>query len=233
MTAKATRRALHEIETWIFDLDNTLYPATTSVYPEVEARMNAFIMAELKLELDAAIALRKRFFAAHGTTLRGLMNDYGMAPGPFLDYVHELDLSSLPRNEPLGAAIAALPGRKLIFTNATTRHAERVLARLGLAAHFCGIHDIEACALLPKPDPSGYRVLLERHGVAADRAAMIEDMAKNLLPAASLGMTTIWVKGGPHADETDEGAAHIHHVVEDLAAFLRGALPPAVSREAE
>jgi putative hydrolase of the HAD superfamily len=225
------RPELHEIETWVFDLDNTLYPATSTVYPEVESRMNEFIMAELKLELAAAIALRKRFFEAHGTTLRGLMNDYGLPPRPFLDYVHELDLSSLVRDEALGAAIAALPGRKLIFTNATQRHAERVLAQLGLARHFSGIHDIEACAFVPKPDPSGYRELLTRHGIAPDRAAMIEDIARNLVPAAALGMTTVWVKGGPHADATDEANAHIHHVVDDLAAFLRGALPPLI-REA-
>ncbi len=141
--------------------------------------------------------------------------------------MHELDLSGLARDEALGAAIAALPGRKVIFTNATVRHAERVLAALGLDGHFCGIHDIEACAFVPKPDPSGYRELLRRHGIDAPRAAMIEDMAKNLVPAAALGMTTVWVKGGPHSDAADEAAGHIHHVVEDLAEFLRGVRPAA------
>jgi putative hydrolase of the HAD superfamily len=231
MNPQAERPELHEIETWIFDLDNTLYPATSTVYPEVEERMNAFIMAELKLELAAAIALRKRFFEAHGTTLRGLMNDYDMAPGPFLDYVHELDLSALAANEPLGAAIGALPGRKIIFTNATQRHAERVLAALGLGRHFCGIHDIEACAFVPKPDPSGYRVLLDRHGIAPERAAMIEDMAKNLVPAAALGMTTVWVPGGPHSNGAEAMGEHIHHIAEDLAAFLHAVTAPVTPAE--
>ena len=226
MSGADGRKGLHEVDTWVFDLDNTLYPATSTVYPEVESRMNEFIMAELKLELAAAIALRKRFFEAHGTTLRGLMNDYGLPPRPFLDYVHELDLSGLERNEALGAAIAALPGRKLIFTNATVRHAERVLDQLGMAHHFCGIHDIEACAFVPKPDPSGYHELLRRHGVEGPRAAMVEDIAKNLVPAAALGMTTVWVKGGPHADADDDVVQHIHHIADDLAAFLRGAAPP-------
>ena len=113
----ARGRPLREIETWVFDLDNTLYPPTARVYREVEQRMNEFIMAELKIELDAAQALRKRFFEAHGTTLRGLMNEYGLAPKHFLDYVHELDLTPLPRDAALAAALAALPGRKLIFTN--------------------------------------------------------------------------------------------------------------------
>ncbi len=163
----AMRRNLGDVACWVFDLDNTLYPATSTVYVEVEARMNDFIMAELKLDLASAIALRKKFFEAHGTTLRGLMNEYGLAPGPFLDYVHELDLSALEANAALHAAIGALPGRKLIFTNSTRRHAERVLARLGLAQHFGDIHDIECCEYLPKPDPSGYQALLARHGIDA------------------------------------------------------------------
>jgi putative hydrolase of the HAD superfamily len=229
MRAMPTRRPLPEIECWVFDLDNTLYPASATVYPEVEQRMNAFIAAELRIGLEEAKALRKRFFEAHGTTLRGLMNDYGMNPKPFLDYVHELDLSSLARDERLAGAIAALPGRKLIFTNATQRHAERVLAQLGLSAHFCGIHDIEACAFVPKPDPSGYRVLLERHGIDPASSAMIEDIAKNLVPAAALGMTTVWVKGGPHAEAVD--AEHIHHAVDDLAQFFSAI--PRIAVEAE
>jgi len=219
-------RPLGDVACWVFDLDNTLYPATSTVYVEVEQRMNDFIMAHLRLDLAAAVALRKKFFEAHGTTLRGLMNEYGLPPTPFLDYVHELDLSGLVADAALHRAIGALPGRKLIFTNATRRHAERVLARLGLAEHFCGIHGIEGCEYLPKPDPSGYRVLLERHGVDAGAAAMIDDMAKNLKPAASLGMTTIWLRGGPHMAEGDEDAAHVHHVADDLASFLREAMAP-------
>src|SRR5665213_1075345 len=225
MARASSGRSLGEIETWVFDLDNTLYPATTTVYAEIETRMNAFIMAELRLDLEAAQALRRRFFEAHGTTLRGLMSEYGMSPRPFLDYVHELDLTPLAQNRPLAEALAALPGRKLIFTNATQRHAERVLAHLGFDLSFAGIHDIEACNFVPKPDPSGYRVLLERHRVDATAAAMVEDMAKNLVPAAALGMTTIWVKGGPHAEMPDD-AEHIHHVVEDLAEFLTAAARP-------
>jgi putative hydrolase of the HAD superfamily len=225
--------ALSAIETWIFDLDNTLYPASCSVYPEVESRMNEFIMAELKLDLAAAQSLRKQFFERHGTTLRGLMLDYGWAPQRFLDYVHELDLTPVPRDARLGAALAALPGRKLIFTNATVRHAERILGHLGIHGEFSGIHDIEACNYLPKPDPSGYHVLLERHGVDARRAVMVEDMAKNLVPAAALGMTTVWLKGGPHADEADAAAEHIHHVIDDLAEFLATAGMPAVTPAAE
>jgi putative hydrolase of the HAD superfamily len=135
--------------------------------------------------------------------------------------VHEIDLSAVKEDAALGAAIAALPGKKLIFTNSTVRHSERVLARLGFGAHFAAIHDIIACDYRPKPDPTAYAHFIARHEIDPRRAAMVEDMAKNLGPAAALGMATIWVKGGPHAEDDGHRAA-IHHIVEaeKLAPFL-------------
>ena len=214
---------LAEIETWIFDLDNTLYPARCNLFAEAEQRMAAFIVEELGLTLDEAHALRRRFFLDHGTTLRGLMLEHGIEPRRFLDYVHEIDLSPVAPDPVLAEAIAALPGRKFVFTNGTEDYARRILARIGLTGHFVGIHDIVACDYLPKPDPSGYCALIERHGIDPYRALMVEDMARNLPPAAALGMTTAWVIGG--SDWAREGAAaeHIHHVVEDLAAWLAAA----------
>ena len=210
---------LDQIETWVFDLDNTLYPASCRLFAEIEQRMAAFIMAELKLDHDGAHALRRHFYTRHGTTLRGLMNDYGMEPTRFLDHVHEIDLSPVMADAALDAALAKLPGRKLIFTNSTVRHAERVLARLGLAHHFSAIHDIVACDYRPKPDPAVYADFVRRHAIDATRAAMVEDMAKNLAPAAALGMTTVWVKGGPHPDDDGHGTS-IHHETDTLAPFL-------------
>jgi putative hydrolase of the HAD superfamily len=118
------------------------------------------------------------------------------------------------------AAIAALPGRKFVFTNGTVEYAERILARIGLTGHFVEIHDVIACDYLPKPHPSGYRRLVERHGIDPDRAAMVEDMARNLPPAAAMGMTTAWVK--TPKDWAREGAEphHIHHIVDDLTTWL-------------
>jgi putative hydrolase of the HAD superfamily len=211
---------LDDIECWIFDLDNTLYPASCRLYVEVEERMGRFIMDELRLDHEGAHALRRRYFNQHGTTLRGLMDEYGVEPQRFLDYVHEIDLSAVAADPVLDRALAALPGRKLVFTNGTRRHAERVLDRLGLAAHFDAIHDIAAIDYRPKPDPSGYRDLVARYGVAPARAAMVEDMARNLPPAAALGMTTIWLKTGPHPELESSHVPHIHHTVEDLASFL-------------
>jgi putative hydrolase of the HAD superfamily len=210
---------LEDIETWVFDLDNTLYPASCRLFAEIEQRMAGFIMAELKLDHDSAHALRRHFYTRHGTTLRGLMNEHGMEPTRFLDHVHDIDLSSVAADAALDAALTKLPGRKLVFTNSTVRHAERVLARLGLGHHFAAIHDIVACAYRPKPDPAVYADFLRLHAIDPHRAAMVEDMAKNLPPAAALGMTTIWVKGGPHPED-DGHRAFIDHEIEALAPFL-------------
>src|SRR5487761_102180 len=219
-------RSFDRIDTWVFDLDNTLYPASCRLYVEVEQRMARYIMDALKLDLDGAHALRRRYFQEHGTTLRGLMNEYGIEPRHFLDYVHEIDVSAVQPAPALDRALAALPGRKLIFTNGTRRHAERVLDRLDLAAHFDAIHDIVAIDYRPKPNAAGYRALIEGYAIAPARAAMVEDMARNLPPAAALGMTTVWLRGGPHAEVDEAQAASIHHTIDDLAGFL-AALTPA------
>jgi len=213
-------RTFGDIDTWIFDLDNTLYPSSCRLYVEVEQRMARYIMDELRLDLEGAHALRRRYFQEHGTTLRGLMNEYGVEPRQFLDYVHEIDVSAVQPSPALSRALAALPGRKLIFTNGTRRHAERVLDRLELTRHFTAIHDIVAIDFQPKPNAAGYRALIETYAIEPRRAAMVEDMARNLPPAAALGMTTIWLRGGPHDELDARHAPAIHHTIDDLTKFL-------------
>jgi putative hydrolase of the HAD superfamily len=219
-------RPLREIEAWIFDLDNTLYPSSCNLFAEAEARMARFIVEELKIELDieAAHALRRRFFLDHGTTLRGLMLEHGIEPRRFLDYVHDIDLSPVKPDPALAAAIAALPGRKFVFTNGTDDYARRILERIGIAGLFAGIHDISACDYHPKPDPSGYRVMIERYGIDPKAALMVEDMARNLPPAAAMGMTTAWVR--TPSDWARQGCEpeHIHHVVDELVPWLAAAM---------
>ena len=188
--------------------------------------MARYIMDELKLDLEGAHALRRRYFQEHGTTLRGLMNEYGVEPRRFLDYVHEIDVSGVQPAPALGRALAALPGRKLVFTNGTRNHAQRVLDRLELTHHFAAIHDIVAIDFQPKPNAAGYRTLIETYAIEPRRAAMIEDMARNLPPAAALGMTTIWLRGGPHDEVDAHHADAIHHTIDNLTEFL-GALTPA------
>lgn len=213
-------RPLNEIETWVFDLDNTLYPVSCNLFAQIETRMAEFICAELAVEVEAAHALRRRYYQTHGTTLRGLMNEAGVDPKRFLDYVHAIDVTPVEAAPELDASLAALPGRKLIFTNADIYHAARVLDRLGIAHHFEDIFDIHAADYWPKPDQATYTRFVQRFGVDAPRAAMVEDIAKNLVPAHALGMTTAWVAGGPEWTRAEPDAPHVHHVVENLAEWL-------------
>src|SRR5271168_1379197 len=155
----------NEIDTWIFDLDNTLYPAASDLFPQISARMQRFIANRFDLDPQAAWALQKRLFRSHGTTLRGLMLEHGVDPHEFMNFVHDIDLSGLIPATALAAALAALPGRKLVYTNGSRRHAERILAHLGLAEHVAAVFDIADAGFIPKPDPSGYRVLIERFGI--------------------------------------------------------------------
>jgi len=218
-------RPLHEIETWVFDLDNTLYPFSCNLFAEIETRMAAFICAELGIDTAAAHELRRHYFRTHGTTLRGLMNERAVDPRRFLDYVHEIDMSPVEPAPALAAALAALPGRKIVFTNADEQYAGRVLERLGIAAHFDGLFDIHAADYFPKPDRATYDRFIARFAIDPTSAVMVEDIARNLVPAHALGMTTAWIPGGPDWAKAEPGAPHVHHVVEDLALWLAGAAP--------
>ncbi len=213
-------RVLGEIETWIFDLDNTLYPASCRLFDQIHTKMTQFIADRLDLSPAAALLLQKTYFREHGTTLRGLMTIDRIDPDDFLAYVHEIDLSCVPPDPVLVAALAALPGRKIVHTNGSVRHAERLLQHLGIAGSFCGIVDIAAAGYEPKPALAGYYELLRRHRVTPAAAIMFEDIAKNLVPAAALGMTTAWIRGQADWAAAGSGGDHIHHVVDDLGGFL-------------
>ena len=211
---------LSEIETWIFDLDNTLYPASCRLFDQIHARMTRFIADRLDLTPEAALTVQKAYFREHGTTLRGLMTVDRIDPDDFLAFVHEVDLSCVPQDPVLVSALSALPGRKIVHTNGSRRHAERLLDHLGIAMSFCGIIDITVADYEPKPALAGYHELLRRHQVAPATALMIEDMARNLVPAATLGMTTAWARNPVDWAAAGSGGDHIHHVVDDLGRFL-------------
>jgi putative hydrolase of the HAD superfamily len=214
------------IDTWIFDLDNTLYPASCRLFDQMDRRIGEFMAELLGVSFEEARGIQKHYFKTHGTSLRGLMIEHGIEPTGYMDYVHDIDLSAVPPNLQLGAALADLPGRKLVFTNGSEKHAKRLLAHLGITEHFAGIFDIEAAGWLPKPERKTYEALVRRFHIDPTRAVMVEDMAKNLEPAHAMGMTTVWVRNdgshlGWHVE--GDGAAHVHHVADDLAAFLRAA----------
>jgi putative hydrolase of the HAD superfamily len=215
--------ALHGAATWVFDLDNTLYPAHCNLFDQVSRKMGEFIARTFNVNLTEAKLRQRQFFQTHGTTLRGLMVEHGIEPGVFLDYVHDIDLTVVAAMPDLGAALDRLPGRKLVYTNGTVAHADRVLERLGIRDRFEAVFDIVASGYLPKPDIAPYRVMLQRHAVDPAGAVMVEDMARNLKPAAELGMTTVWVPTSEAWSQPDpDGRSHIHHTAPDLTAFLTG-----------
>ncbi len=212
------------VEVWIFDLDNTLYPRRCNLFDQIDRRMGEFIAGYMGVGFDEARRLQKDHFRQHGTTLRGLMVETGMDPAAFLDYVHEIDLSGIPADVALDAALARLPGRKLIFTNGTRDHAARVTDRLGIRHHFEDVFDIVDSDYLPKPTMDPYEKMLARHGIDPLTAIMFEDMVRNLAPAAALGMTTVWVSDAPDSPAQAADTDHVHHHTDDLTTWLT-ALP--------
>ncbi|HZH26529.1 MAG TPA: pyrimidine 5'-nucleotidase [Azospirillaceae bacterium] len=219
------RPPFDRIRVWIFDLDNTLYPAALNLFAQVDRRMGEFVADRFGLPYEAARLEQKRLFRDHGTTLRGLMVERGVDPVAFMDYVHDIDLGTLDPDPRLAAALARLPGRRVIHTNGSAKHAARVCRRLGLGDDlFDDIFDIEAADWIPKPDPRPYGALAARLGFDPATACMFEDIARNLAPAAALGMTTVWVRSEADWARPDRGGAgaraHIHCEVDDLPAFL-------------
>ncbi len=208
------------IDTWIFDLDNTLYPARANLFARIDARMTAYVARRLGLPADEARLVQKDYFHRHGTTLTGLMADHGVDPHDFLADVHDVEMDVLEQDAPLAAAIAQLPGRKLVFTNGDKPYALKVLDRLGLGESFEAVHDIHAMDLVPKPHPSAYAGLCAAFGIDPTRAAFFEDMARNLTPAKAIGMTTVWVDNGSEQGP-EPRRDHIDFIVHDLAPWLQ------------
>ena len=220
-------RNFSQVETWVFDLDNTLYPHHLNLWEQVDARIRDYIANFLKLPHEDAFKLQKDYYRRYGTSMRGLMIEHGMDADDFLAFVHRIDHSPLEPNPALGDALERLPGRKLILTNGTRAHASAVMQRLGIDRHFEDVFDIVAGELEPKPLPQTYDRFLARHGVDPFRAAMFEDLSRNLEVPHRLGMTTVLVV----PEETREvlredwelagrDAPHVDHLTDDLAAFL-------------
>jgi len=226
-SARRAPRAFGHVETWVFDLDNTLYRHHLNLWQQVDERIRDYIARYLKVTAEEAFRLQKDYYKRYGTSMRGLMTEHGMEPDDFLDFVHQIDHSPLTPNAALGAAIEVLPGRKLILTNGTRRHADAVLARLELDRHFDDVFDIVAAELEPKPSPKTYDRFLKAHNVDAAKTAMFEDLARNLVVPHALGMTTVLVVP-EHTREVFredwelEGreAPHVDHVTDDLVGFL-------------
>ena len=229
MNAPPVPRGFAEVETWVFDLDNTLYPHHVNLWQQVDARINEFVAAWLKVPAEEARRIQKDYYRRYGTTMRGMMTEHGVRADDYLAYVHKIDHSPLEPNPAMGAAIAKLPGRKLILTNGSLDHVEKVLERLGLNGHFDGVFDIIAADLEPKPAAQTYERFLKLHDVDPTRSAMFEDLARNLEVPHKLGMTTVLVVPDGSKDVVREDwelegrdAPHVDHVTDDLTGFLQG-----------
>jgi putative hydrolase of the HAD superfamily len=212
---------LHDPDAWLFDLDNTLYPARCNLFAQIDVRIGRYIADRLEVDLDEARRVQKQYWRDHGTSMRGLMTLHGVDPRHMLAFVHDIDYSPVLPSPDLDAALAALPGRKIIFTAGDVPHAERVVERLGVARHFEAIFDIEAGDYWPKPHQAIYDKLVVKHGVDPARAAMADDIVANLKPASAMGMRTVWIR----TEESVKRAAgldldHIHHQTDDLAIWL-------------
>ena len=184
---------LQNAESWIFDLDNTLYPVSANLFDQIDHRMCSYIAEFLGLDLTAAHKIQKRYFREHGTSLKGMMDNHQMDPVPYLKFVHEIDLSVIKQDILLGDALSKLPGRKIVFTNSVAGYAEKVLERLGIAQYFEDIFDIVDANYIPKPEPTVYHQVVTRYGINPNKTVMVEDIVRNLRPAADMGMQTVWV----------------------------------------
>jgi len=185
-----------QIDTWVFDLDDTLYPREQGVMGLVQGRINAFMIDAVGLPADEAKVLQKQFLNEHGTTLAGLMANYAIDPEKFLRDVHDVPLDALEPNPRLDAVLEGLPGRKYVLTNGARFHAARVLERIGITDRFDGVFAIEDMDLTPKPAPSTYRHFVERFRITPHSAVFFEDTPRNLAPAKALGMTTVLIGDG-------------------------------------
>ena len=226
------RARFAHVETWVFDLDNTLYPAGSDLWPQIDARITHYLADLLGLDGLSARALQKYYYQRYGTTLHGLMSEHAVDPHRFIAFVHDIDRTRLPVNLDLAAAIAALPGRKLILTSGSRDHALKTATQLGLHESFEDIFDIASSDFVPKPDPATYARFFDKHAVEPARAAMFEDLARNLEVPHARGMVTTLVvqpeDGLDHREpweQTGVSAPYVDFVTDNLAGFLAALLP--------
>ncbi|NTJ41227.1 pyrimidine 5'-nucleotidase [Agrobacterium larrymoorei] len=215
------------VSEWVFDLDNTLYPHHINLFSQIDSNMTAYVAELLQMETDEARSLQKRYYHEHGTTLQGLMIHYGIDPNDFLEKAHAIDYSALLPDPKLGEAIKALPGRKFILTNGSVKHAQAAAGALGILDHFEDIFDIVAAGYLPKPASQTYEKFAALQNLDTTKAAMFEDLPRNLTAPKTLGMKTVLLvprnlegivmERWEIPAETDD---HIDYITDDLASFL-------------
>ncbi len=214
---------LKNIQYWVFDLDNTLYPHHCDLFADIDQRMGEYITQKIGLPADEAKKLQKQLFHFYGTTLRGLQEKYHVDPDDYLRFTHNIDYSIIPANPTLRTQLDNLSGNKYIFTNGSYEHAINTLDRIGIAECFTKIFDIKQGGYEPKPQPQVYDMMVDFLDIQPAQAIMLDDIAKNLMPAAKLGIKTVLIDTGDAAlsEGYDE---YIDFKTSDLNDFLRQVL---------
>ncbi len=202
------------VDTWVFDLDNTLYPPSADLFGQMDARFSAYVARLTGLDHASARKLCVDYWVEYGSTLTGLMAHHDIDPHHFLADVHDIDISHLEEDAVLLSAINRLSGRKIVFTNGSQNHAKRVLAARGLTRAFDAVYGVEHADFKPKPNHDAFSRVFAKDGVTPTVAAMFEDEARNLAVPHALGMRTVHVHTDP------DGSDHIHHHTDHLADFL-------------
>ena len=212
-----------KINTWIFDLDNTLYSADSGIFQQVHKLMGEFISKNLKMDMVEAKKLQSKYYKKHGTTLKGLMDNHGIEPDYFLDEVHKLDYSIVGPDEILNKELEKIQGRKIIYTNANKKHVVDVLERINLANFFDEIFDIKMANYIPKPEIRPYEQIIDIFNINPSSSAMFDDIAKNLVPAKKVGFTPVWVDAGYEnfSDDIQASKDYLDYSTRNLSSFLK------------
>ena len=211
---------IKNIKFWIFDLDNTLYPSSTNLFSKIDKLMASYITKNLNVSNEEAIEIKNDYFKKHGTTLNGLMKNHNIDPHQFLEFVHNIDYSFLKKNEKLNKEIKNLPGKKIIFTNGSKKHAKNVVSNLQLDVNLFSIFDIVDCDFIPKPEKLPYERLIKKYDIIPEESIFFEDIARNLKPAHDLGMKTGWVINDDNWAKEGHDEDHVHFKINQLDHFL-------------
>ena len=213
----------NSFQNWIFDLDNTMYDINLGLFKKISNRITDFIMSKYSLDIDQAKKIQKEYYLKYGLTLRGLIVEKKLEPEEFLDYVHDVEHPELKKNDQLISKIRILEGKKIIFTNATSKHAKKILKILELEHDFDQIIDIKDLEYIPKPDKRSYKKLLECLNLNKenlDKTIFFEDTVKNLIPAKELGITTVWIKNSINEKDFMKNCNFIDYSFNNLNEFL-------------
>jgi len=213
--------SLKSIKYWIFDLDNTLYSGKTRVFEQVDKKMSKYISEKLNITVEEARKIQKNYFHEYNTTLNGMIKNHKIDANEFLEFVHDIDIDFLKKDEKLAEEMKKLEGKKIIFTNGSKKHAINVTRRIGIEQYFDGIFDIVDSDFIPKPSIEPYKKLVEKHKIDPKLSVLVEDIARNLKPAYEMGMKTVWIENDEPWAKKFSDADFISYKTNNLSEFLK------------